>query len=467
VPAPQAQHDISVAMIDSLFIVSGSGNFVVERHFRGNAPRHLCEPFMEKLRVCDRPDEIPGVLCSNRRHVLVHILREKMVFLAIVTQEEPPLAVFELLERVYQVLARYLNEVNEDSLRQNFSTVYLLLDEMIDSGLPFTTELNSLESIIAPPSAIGKLAQVVSGSSSQVLSDVPPDQVGGSGGTMGAITSALGVGTHSQIGSASSEVWWRRQNVVYASNEVYVDIVERLDCICDGNGHMVSGGIGGDIQVNSKLSGLPEVLLTLRNPSLLQNVSFHPCVRLHRFERDRALSFTPPDGEFTLASYWIPDTTITMPFNFSVSLQWHAEHGELQLSASPKLAVAMQNKSMLIDKFCVNVRLPSCIASANLDCQGGAIRFDESSKMVIWHIGKLAGQENKAEGTISYASDPKDNSPIIPSEEKCTAQLAFVVKGYSISGIRLDACDVSSTNYTPYKASRYTTTSGKMDFRIA
>ena len=73
-----------------------------------------------------------------------------------------------------KVLFRYLGEVSEDALRQNFSTVqltcnmglqvakgrqtdfltcsmlrYLLLDEMIDSGLPFTTELNSLEATLS------------------------------------------------------------------------------------------------------------------------------------------------------------------------------------------------------------------------------------------------------------------------------------------------------------------------------
>lgn len=454
-------------MIDSLFIISSTGNYVVERHFRGSTPRHLCEPFMEKLRDCDHPEEIPGVICGNRRHVLVHIYRDKTVYLAVVTQEEPPLAVFELLNRVHQVLCRYLGEVSEDSLRQNFSTVYLLLDEMIDSGLPFTTELNSLESIIAPPTAVGKVLQVVSGSSTQVLSDVAPDSKGQTGGAFGAITTALGASTHTQIGGASAEVWWRRQNVVYASNEVYVDIVEAIDCICDGNGHIVSGGIGGDVLVNSKLSGLPEVLLTLRNPGVLQNVSFHPCVRLHRFERDKALSFMPPDGEFTLASYWIPDTTMTMPFNFNVSVQYHSEHGKLSITASPKLAVAMANKQMLIDKFCVNVRLPDSISSANLSCQGGTIRFDDETKVVVWHIGKLSGQENKAEGTLVYSTDEKTGLPIVPSEEKSTAQLAFVIKGWAISGVRLDACDVSSVPYSPYKASRYTTTSGKMDFRIA
>lgn len=452
-------------MIDSLFIISGTGNYVVERHFRGTTPRIFCEPFMEKLRSCSRLEEIPPLICSNRRHALIHILRDKMVFLAAVTQEEPPLAVFELLDRVYQVCNRYLGEVSEDSLRQNFSTVYLLLDEMIDSGLPFTTELNSLESIIAPPSAIGKVVQAVSGSSTQVLSDVPPDAKN-QGNALSAITSALGTG-QTQIGGASAEVWWRRQNVVYASNEVYIDIVESIDCICNGSGHMVSGGINGNIQVNSKLSGVPEVLLSLRNPSLLQDVSFHPCVRLHRFERDKTLSFVPPDGEFTLASYWIPDTQLNLPFHFTVNVSYHAEHGKIQIAANPKLAVTMQHKQMLIDKFYVNVRLPQSIASANLSSQGGNVRFDEENKVVIWQIGKLAGQENKAEGTLTYATDPKDGSLLIPSEEKSTAQLSFVIKGWSISGIRLDCCEVTGTSYSPYKASRYTTSSGRMDFRIA
>ncbi|CAJ1358330.1 unnamed protein product, partial [Effrenium voratum] len=246
---------------------------------------------------------------------------------------------------------------------------------------------------------------------------------------------------------------------------VYVDIVETVSCICNGTGNMISGGVSGEVLINSKLSGVPEVLLSLRNPAVLQNASFHPCVRLPRFHRDKALSFIPPDGEFSLATYWIPDTTMNLPFHFAVSVNYHSDHGKVQISASPKMAITMQNKQMLIDKFVVNIRLPASIASANLACQGGSIRFDDESKVLIWNLGKLASQECKAEGTLNYGTDPKDGTPQIPSEEKPTAQLAFVIKGWAISGVRLDACDVSSINYTPYKASRYTTTAGKIEYR--
>jgi hypothetical protein len=35
----------------------------------------------------------------------------------------------------------------------------------------------------------------------------------------------------------------------------------------------------------------------------LEDIKFHQCVRLARFENDRTISFVPPDGNFDLMSY--------------------------------------------------------------------------------------------------------------------------------------------------------------------
>ena len=35
----------------------------------------------------------------------------------------------------------------------------------------------------------------------------------------------------------------------------------------------------------------------------MEDVKFHQCVRLSRFDADRTISFIPPDGEFELMSY--------------------------------------------------------------------------------------------------------------------------------------------------------------------
>jgi hypothetical protein len=75
----------------------------------------------------------------------------------------------------------------------------------------------------------------------------------------------------------------------------------------------------GSIKMRSFLSGMPELKLGLNDKALLEaqgrggaaakkgvemeDIKFHQCVRLARFEADRTISFIPPDGEFELMSY--------------------------------------------------------------------------------------------------------------------------------------------------------------------
>ena len=35
----------------------------------------------------------------------------------------------------------------------------------------------------------------------------------------------------------------------------------------------------------------------------MEDIKFHQCVRLARFESDRTIAFIPPDGEFDLMTY--------------------------------------------------------------------------------------------------------------------------------------------------------------------
>merc|ERR1712176_1437213 len=73
--------------------------------------------------------------------------------------------------------------------------------------------------------------------------------------------------------------------------------------------------------MKSYLSGMPELKLGLNDKVVLEkrnrdrgtggtskmvemdDVRFHQCVKLARFESDRTISFVPPDGEFELMSY--------------------------------------------------------------------------------------------------------------------------------------------------------------------
>lgn len=109
---------------------------------------------------------------------------------------------------------------------------------------------------------------------------------------------------------------WRRPNVRHTSNELYVDIVENVSVILAPSGRPISALSSGSIAFTAKISGIPDLLLTMSAPGgsssskessisrIMQAPVFHPCVRLARWkEHPGEVSFVPPDGRFVLAGY--------------------------------------------------------------------------------------------------------------------------------------------------------------------
>lgn len=104
---------------------------------------------------------------------------------------------------------------------------------------------------------------------------------------------------------------WRRPGVRHTSNELYVDIIESLSVTMAPSGRILSALASGTIAFTAKISGVPDLLLSLSTPGGQQAIArkvelpvFHPCVRLARWrERPGELSFVPPDGRFILAGY--------------------------------------------------------------------------------------------------------------------------------------------------------------------
>ena len=86
-----------------------------------------------------------------------------------------PLLVLEFLHRVHNIFTEYFGSpADESAIKDNFSTVYQLLEEMVDYGWPLTTEPNALKAMIRPPNLMSKLLQ---GTTSAVSDELPSGTV--------------------------------------------------------------------------------------------------------------------------------------------------------------------------------------------------------------------------------------------------------------------------------------------------
>lgn len=202
-------------MIQTLFLLSPTGEVLIERHFRGVVTsRGVCDTFWDRASqsvnhhgglstttslllgqthydvppVMEVPGEDQGTL------YLISILRDGLSYLAVCPAEVSPLLILEFLHRMADIFVDYFGSpADESTIKENFSTVYQLLEEMVDYGWPLTTEPNALKAMIRPPTVMSKLLAT---STSAVSDELPSGTI--------------------------SNMPWRTAGVTYSQNEIYM-----------------------------------------------------------------------------------------------------------------------------------------------------------------------------------------------------------------------------------------------------
>lgn len=236
--------------------------------------------------------------------LLYHQKHGNMIFMLPTSSTIPSLVPFEFINRLVEVLESYFGSpLISTKIETNLDTVAMILNEMLDGGVPSFTEPDPMRDLVP----------------------------------YGGLFSKLLAGNSRSRTPKSQEVPWRRAEVRHTNNELFVDLVETLYVIAGSDSSAtrtvpsssafytsyssnssVSGGSNvrtllcraeGTIIVTSHLSGIPKVELTLATgPHKLDYPSFHPCVELDTWrQRPGTVSFIPPDGKHLVASYTLED----------------------------------------------------------------------------------------------------------------------------------------------------------------
>ncbi|GFP80371.1 ap-3 complex subunit mu [Phtheirospermum japonicum] len=414
-------------MLQCIFLLSDSGEVILEKQLTGHrVDRSICAWFWDQIHT--EGDSLKSVpVIASPTHYLFQVVREGITFLACTQVEMPPLMAIEFLCRVADVLSDYLDGLNEDLIKDNFVIVYELLDEMIDNGYPLTTEPNILREMIAPPNIVSKVLSVVTGNTSNMSNTLP--------------------------GATSSCVPWRKTDLKHTSNDIYVDLAEEMDATINRDGAIVKCEIYGEVQVNSHLSGLPDLTLSFANPSIINDVRFHPCVRLRPWESNQILSFVPPDGQFKLMSYRVKKLKNTPIY---VKPQLTSDSGTCRIS----ILVGIRNDpGKPIDNITVQFQLPPCVVSSDLSSNYGAVNV-LADKTCSWTIGRIPKDKAPSiSGTLVLESG-MERLNVFP-----TFQVGFKIMGVALSGLKIDKLDILNLPTRPYKGFRAATRAGEFQVR--
>lgn len=165
---------------------------------------------------------------SNAAMVLLYLQRFAEVGAA------APCGAGARLTRAPQVCKGYFGELEEESIRDNFVILYELFDEMMDHGYPQVTEDSVLKRYIMQQS--NKLRKKKKSPDGQLPA------------------------------TATDAVSWRPPGIKHKKNEIFLDVVERLNLLVSSTGRVLSSEILGAVKMRSFLSGMPELKLGARPP---------------------------------------------------------------------------------------------------------------------------------------------------------------------------------------------------------
>ncbi|CCH46067.1 AP-1 complex subunit mu [Wickerhamomyces ciferrii] len=233
-----------------------------------------------------------------------------------------PNFVFSFLGKLIEVLKDYFGTpINPMKIQANYDIMCNLMQEILEGGYPYITDLNTLKDLVPFSSSIGsKLLQTTNQIAKSYSSSTSSSQ--------DPIANLNSKSTDNQIP-------WRSSNVRYTNNELFVDIIETINVILTPqqfksrkplNGSNINNklnlysnssmphkliptvaNIQGRLDFTSHLSGIPDILCNLNlNGHYLGIPSLHRCVRTERWINDEGkLSFIPPDGKSTIMNYLI------------------------------------------------------------------------------------------------------------------------------------------------------------------
>ncbi|KAK8803200.1 hypothetical protein WA158_000894 [Blastocystis sp. Blastoise] len=429
--------------VSSIYIMDHKGKIIISRAYRGDVDDSVPERFAELIRDKEDSDLKPVITEGGITYIYV---KSGGLFLMAVTSRNANVTMIMLfLHKVVQVFNDYFDEFNEENIRDNFVVLYELFDEMMDFGYPQTTDPKVLKEYIMQES--NRMEKKVF---------IPA--------------------------SVTNAISWRQEGIKYNKNEVFLDVIEKLNLMVGRDGTVLDSEIVGTIHMKCCLSGMPELKLGLNdkvrfdmgegaqrhkiggsgnNNIDLEDVRFHQCVKLATFENDRTISFTPPDGEFELMTYRL-HTEVKPLIHVEVSVTKKSSHIDYFVKAKSNFKA--RSTAQDVEIF---IPVPNDVDTPQFNTSLGTVTYVPDKDCLLWRIKQFYGmREFHMRAHFGLPTVSRDDG-VQDDYQSRPIQVLFEIPYYTVSGIQVRYLKiVEKSGYEALPWVRYITRNGDYQLRM-
>ncbi|KAG8462895.1 hypothetical protein KFE25_001668 [Diacronema lutheri] len=423
----------------AVYILDMKGKVIIARNYRGDVPMSVVDHFARHVQESEEVDMKPIVVMDVA--TFLYIKTNNLYIMATTQRNANAAVVLLFLYRLVDVLASYFKEVEEESIRDNFVITYELMDEMMDFGYPQISEAKILREYITQEAH-------------KLEAQRPPM----------AVTNAVS---------------WRSEGIKHRKNEIFLDVVEKLNLLVSANGTVLRSEILGSLQMRSYLSGMPELKLGLNDKLLMESsgrrtgkgravemedIKFHQCVRLARFENDRTISFIPPDGEFELMSYRL--NTQVKPLIWIEAMVEPHSHSRIEYMIKAKSQFKQRSTANNVE---ITIPVPPDADTPTFKASVGTAKYAPERDAIVWTIKQFhGGKEYLMRAHFGLPSITHGEDGGAARVEKPPVSVKFEIPYFTVSGIQVRYLKIiEKSGYQALPWVRYITQNGDYQLRMS
>jgi len=120
----------------------------------------------------------------------------------------------------------------------------------------------------------------------------------------------------------------------------------------------------------------------------MEDIKFHQCVRLNKFEQERNIAFIPPDGEFDLMTYRL-DTHIKPLIWVECTVE---NFSRSKIEYLVKAKTQFKNKS-ISNNVEIIIPVPNDVDSPAFKANVGTVKYAPDISAMVWSIKQFPGRK--------------------------------------------------------------------------
>eukprot|EP00051_Salpingoeca_urceolata_P027496 m.481722 g.481722 ORF g.481722 m.481722 type:complete len:443 (-) comp22295_c0_seq1:91-1419(-) len=438
-------------MISGVFVYTYKGDCIISRIYRDDITRDAVDLFRVNVIHSRKPIRAPIHLIAKTSYF--HIKKNNLWLVACTKQNTNAALVFAFLGKFIELMQSYFGEFHEVNVKNNFSLVYELLDEILDFGYPQSTDPEALKLVIMQEGTL----QTKTKEEAQKITNQVTGQIG-----------------------------WRRDGIKYKKHELYLDVLESVSLLMSPSGQVLSSHVSGSVRMKCYLSGMPECKFGIndkivaqnrgkdvktptaagkgkkdrRAPIYIDDLTFHQCVKLGKFDVDRSISFIPPDGEFELMKYRTTQDVV-LPFRVSPLVQEHPNRIDINVQVKAEF-----DSLHMGDKVQLRIPTPGTTSKVTLRCDKGKAKYKPGENAIVWKLRRMPGGK-KAELLVEIdllpsATAKKWTRPPI----SVSFEVPFACSGLQVNYLKIMEPKLSYDDSSVMKWVRYIGRSGLYETRL-